>query len=434
MLTKTSAAVALAALLAAALAAPAWSQKGPQKAAARSVDPDTGPASAAPDPLTPPEVSGPAPAAPGAANASTATASSEADPVIALIRQRLAAGSAARGEHRDDWAGLAAFYGETARPIWVGTSGFTTRAEAAASELRKADDWGLKASAFDVPANPGGAASPEALADAEIKLSAAVLKYARHARGGRLDPRSVSRIFDQKPSIFDPKTVLQGIAASPSSDAYLRGLHPQHPQFEKLRQALLAARNARREAEPPPPIRLEPGPSLKPGTEHEQVALLRQRLSAPASDGNEALYDDALAAAVKAYQKQRGLSPTGIVTNATRNALNDTGSRAAPGDNARRLVLNMERWRWMPEKLGEFYVWDSIPDQMTSVVRGGEVLLKEKIVVGKLGSPTPVFSADMQFIIFHPSWGVPGGIKQYELGPQLRKSGGNWFFGGTACG
>jgi murein L,D-transpeptidase YcbB/YkuD len=67
------------------------------------------------------------------------------------------------------------------------------------------------------------------------------------------------------------------------------------------------------------------------------------------------------------------------------------------------------------------------------VVQDGKVVLSEKIVVGKLGSPTPVFSADMQFIIFHPSWGVPKGIKQYELGPQLRKAGGGWFFGGYSA-
>ena len=58
----------------------------------------------------------------------------------------------------------------------------------AIGELRKADDWGLKAAAFDVPSLPEGPATAEALADAEIKLGLAVLKYGRHARGGRLDP------------------------------------------------------------------------------------------------------------------------------------------------------------------------------------------------------------------------------------------------------
>jgi murein L,D-transpeptidase YcbB/YkuD len=58
-------------------------------------------------------------------------------------------------------------------------------------------------------------------------------------------------------------------------------------------------------------------------------------------------------------------------------------------------------------------------------------VLSEKIVVGKLNSPTPIFSADMQFIIFHPSWGVPPGMKVNELWPQLRETGG-WLFGTSA--
>src|SRR5262249_25611252 len=44
----------------------------------------------------------------------------------------------------------------------------------------------------------------------------------------------------------------------------------------------------------------------------------------------------------------------------------------------------------------------------------------------KINTPTPIFSADMQFVIFHPSWGVPPGMKVNELAPQLRGSGG-WF-------
>ena len=82
----------------------------------------------------------------------------------------------------------------------------------------------------------------------------------------------------------------------------------------------------------------------------------------------------------------------------------------------------MERWRWMPENLGPFYVWDSVPEQMTKVFDEGKLVLAERIVVGKPRTPTPMFSADMLFVIFHPSWGVPPGMKANELLPQLRES------------
>jgi murein L,D-transpeptidase YcbB/YkuD len=60
-------------------------------------------------------------------------------------------------------------------------------------------------------------------------------------------------------------------------------------------------------------------------------------------------------------------------------------------------------------------------------MRNGSEVVSEKIVVGKRNTPTPIFSADMQFIIFHPSWGVPPGMKANELWPQLRNTGGGWF-------
>jgi L,D-transpeptidase YcbB len=152
----------------------------------------------------------------------------------------------------------------------------------------------------------------------------------------------------------------------------------------------------------------------------------------PAGDGQQTVYDPALADAVKAYQAKHGLAASGTINNATRAALNGTEARpSSSAENVQRLIVNMERWRWMPDKLGTVYVWDSVPDQMTSVVQDGKVVLSEKIVVGKLANPTPIFSADMQFIIFHPSWGVPPGMKVNELWPQLRDTGG-WLFGTSA--
>jgi murein L,D-transpeptidase YcbB/YkuD len=310
------------------------------------------PESGARDPFAPVEVERPAPLAPGAPTPSTeAVASANADPIVALVRQRLAASRLPRSaEDREDLAAALAYYGAgTDQPLWTGKDGLTAKARQAIEEIGKADDWGLKASAFDLPTLPDPSPPNETLAEAEIKIALAVLKYARHARGGRLDPASVSRKFDQKPVIYDPKSVLQAIAGAEAADTYLQGLHPKHLQFDRLRRALVAARGA------------------KPGV---------------------------VSAAKPSIQQ---------------------------------LIVNMERWRWMPPDLGPFYVWDSIPDQMTRVVADGKVLLSEKIVVGKVETPTPIFSAGMQFIIFHPSWGVPPGMKANELWPQLRNTGGGWF-------
>jgi murein L,D-transpeptidase YcbB/YkuD len=350
---------------------------------------DAVPNPATPDPLTPPEPNGPAPKAPGAEAkpANTAQApQAELDPLATQILAHVAK-AGGRSDARDDAAGAIAYYTENkGEAIWVSKDGFNHKAQKAIHEIRNANEWGLDASAFQIPSNPGASSHLEAQAEAEIKLSLAVLKYARHARGGRLDPTSISPIIDRRPHIYDPKSVLEGISATDSPDAYLRGLHPKHEQFKRLRQAYLA---------------LGKGPG-------------------------------------GAGSSENGSSGDGFSQN---EEAGDSifGSESRGGgslDQKRlRLLVNMERWRWMPESLGEFYVWDSVPEQYTRVYDHGKMVLQERIVVGKPSTPTPTFSAQMQFITFNPEWGVPEGIKVNDLAPRLKSSGGGGgaflLFGGS---
>jgi len=98
----------------------------------------------------------------------------------------------------------------------------------------------------------------------------------------------------------------------------------------------------------------------------------------------------------------------------------------------RKILINMERWRWMPEDLGSFYVWLNTPEFMMYVVKDGKAIHSEKIVVGQLVYATPVFSADMKTIVFNPEWTVPPTIVRENLLPKLRGGGGGWFSSNTA--
>ncbi|HEX9752571.1 MAG TPA: L,D-transpeptidase family protein [Methyloceanibacter sp.] len=96
--------------------------------------------------------------------------------------------------------------------------------------------------------------------------------------------------------------------------------------------------------------------------------------------------------------------------------------------NMQRIVVNMERWRWMPENLGALYVQINIPEFMVYVVKNGKTIQTEKVVVGKPVYATPIFSADLKSIVFNPEWTVPSTIIREDLLPKLRGGGG--FFGG----
>jgi len=95
-----------------------------------------------------------------------------------------------------------------------------------------------------------------------------------------------------------------------------------------------------------------------------------------------------------------------------------------PGSDGaiQRLIVNMERWRWMPADLGSYYVWNNVPAFSTRVMKDGESIYVEKVIVGQVKYATPIFSADMRSIVFNPDWTVPETIKLEDLQPRLRQT------------
>jgi L,D-transpeptidase YcbB len=304
-------------------------------------------------------------------------------PVLAAVRQnlsQLASRSNVAPAYGEDLAAATAFYDAHGGPLlWVTERGISDRGNAVIAEIRKADDWGLRARDFAVPQLPAVAITPEGAAAAEVQLTLAVLKYARYARGGRFsDPSSISKLLDYTPPLRRPGDVLTDIAASYTPEAYLRSLHPQHEQFDGLRRLLLKLRGS--------------------GTVDGKLAFGEKlQMALPQLVHSEMPEPDAT-------------SP-------------EPGRESA--DRAVRLgriLVNMERWRWLPADLGKFYVWNNVPEYITRVIRKGETIHSDRVVVGQPDWATPAFSADMTMIVFHPSWGVPDGIKKKELLPLLRGS------------
>jgi len=151
-------------------------------------------------------------------------------------------------EDKNERSAIAAFYeARSYAPVWVMAGGFNPAAMAAISEIGKADAWGLEARSFIIPSLPASSATsgeiaPDLLAGAELDLALTLQKYARFARGGRIaNPAAqLNSNYDRRPQFIDPKEMIAGVAAADDPAAYLRALHPQHPQFERLRQKYVA--------------------------------------------------------------------------------------------------------------------------------------------------------------------------------------------------
>lgn len=351
----------------------------------------------------------------------------------AAARQMLEAGTGvASASNADDRATLAGFYAAREnRPLWIEGNHLSLKAQAAIAEISRAADWGLDPKAFTLPeaVAAGGSETEQRdrLAAAEVTLSLAVLHYARHARGGRISQpaKELSSYLDRKPQLKEPTSVLEEIAAASEADLYLRELHPKHPQFTKLRAALLKMRGSA-EGEEEKQVRLPAvGPTLSLGKQHPDVALLRERLEVPVQviEGEPQpaeLFDKDLLDAVKAFQREAGLSADGLVGRGTRAALNGDDPTSVTEAS---IIANMEQWRWMPEDLGRFHIAVNLPEYTLRVVREDEVIHSERVITGQISKQTPVFSDEMATVVFHPFWGVPDSIKVNELLPSLARGG-----------
>ena len=59
-------------------------------------------------------------------------------------------------------------------------------------------------------------------------------------------------------------------------------------------------------------------------------------------------------------------------------------------------------WRWLPEDLGSFYVTVNVPEFMLRVMAEGKPIFTARVVVGAPDTQTPIFSQEMQEIVFNP--------------------------------
>ena len=335
-----------------------------------------------------------------------------------------------------DRGALVSFYAErgVAGPVWVDGNGYNERARSVQATLQTAGDWGLRASAYSVaPIDPASTPYPAvALAEAELAMSFAVLKYARHAQGGLVDPRSLSKFHDREPQLPDAHGVMQSVAGAPQPGKALLAYHPTSPQFLALREKLLEMRGG---ATPPVAtgkVKMPRGPMLRPGDRHEHVVLLRKRLEVPVPSNREAarIYDDRLVEAVIDFQRKHRLRADAIVGPGTKRVMNGGRVERPRRADPWRILANMERWRWMPRDLGERHVWISIPEFRFWLRQNEKTLHSEILVVGKLRNQTPIFSDEMEHLVFNPYWNVPNSIKVEEILPYLRRDTFSSWWGG----
>ncbi|MEM8794326.1 MAG: L,D-transpeptidase family protein, partial [Pseudomonadota bacterium] len=255
------------------------------------------------------------------------------------------------------------------------------------------------------------------LAELEIVLTSMFRKWGRDLNGGRTTPSITSPDIVIARKDFDlAGWLLEVERAGP--ETVQRRLRPAHPQYDRLRSMLSAYRGlAARGGWPAIPDDVV----LKPLDRHEHVRALRANMTARGynhvnTSSDPDLYDKELLKAVVHFQGRNGLEIDGVLGPKSFAALNMPAE-----ERVNQIIVNMERWRWLPNNLGKRYVLVNQAGFRMRLVEKGRTVDTRRVIVGKAFHRSPMFSDKIQYLDFNPTWTVPRSIAGNEILPKLRR-------------
>ncbi len=128
-------------------------------------------------------------------------------------------------------------------------------------------------------------------------------------------------------------------------------------------------------------------------------------------------FDDSLEAAVKSFQKRNGMPVDGNIGPGFFTEINTPLK-----ETIRKLIINMERTRWVPIHMGHHYLVINIPAFIVTAYDMDTVTFRMNVVVGKDLHPTVIFNGDLKYVVFSPYWNVPNSILKKEILPGIKKN------------
>jgi murein L,D-transpeptidase YcbB/YkuD len=301
------------------------------------------------------------------------------------------------------------------KPVWFFQGTLTKCGHIAVETLKNAAIEGLNPDDYEDAVLTSQ--HPEKWMEAEILLTERFLQFIDHVRVGRIDPMRISRDI----KFHSPKTrpidlLVDAIQDKPSECNKLRNMGPALPQYNHLKKMLSDYREISKNAEEWPEITTSK--ALKQGDSQADVRILRQILALHGDLDNDnatsAKFDEEVDEALRQFQKRHTIEPDGIMGTKTKDALNQ------PIDTIiRKIIINMERLRWLPDELGNKHIIVNIAGYQVQAFEDSEPKLTIPAIVGRPSRRTPLFYAPLKNIVINPSWGVPYNILVHDKIPKI---------------
>jgi murein L,D-transpeptidase YcbB/YkuD len=325
------------------------------------------------------------------------------------IAARVDSGAAPTWVNEAQWKRVKTLYANwNHAPLWLEPEGVRDRATALLKVLEEAPKHALLTDQYPIDSirrvvnadNLQDTDSPEALAEADVVLTAAYAAYANDMLVGQIDPKAVAQSWHIPPRKNEVDSALVRTLQSPSMAEGLAAMAPQDEGYTQLTQEYARYQQ----------IVAAGGWEELEGT-GSRGALVAERLRA---EGFEADTAD-IGGALEIYQERHGLEQTGKLNGLTLRALNVPAE-----ERLRQIAINLERHRWLPRSLGSRYIYVNVPAFRLEAYDLGQKALEMKVVVGAEydGRSTPVFADSMEFAVFRPYWNVTPRIAANEFFPK----------------
>ena len=323
-------------------------------------------------------------------------------------------------------------------PLWSAASRVTPQGAALVEILGNARDFGLNprdyaaATIAALATRISDSPTPRAadLMRFDVALTHAAMRLVSNLHYGRVDPRAAGFDIGPRRRDLDVAATVRALASAPDVRQALEAVEPPFRHYRLLEHALALYRAL--QAQPGltqlPPL---PRRTLRAGDDYVGAVALRRRLravgdlapadAADAPPGVSAdVLDPALVAALKRFQQRHGLEPDGELGRQTFATL--TTPMAV---RVRQIELTLERWRWLPAFTAPPIIVN-IPQfrlfAFPTVADHAAGLLQMPVIVGEAfpRKSTPVFTGELNTVVFRPYWNVPRSIVLHEILAQIR--------------
>lgn len=247
---------------------------------------------------------------------------------------------------------------------------------------------------------------------ADVLLTDAFMHLVSDVKLGRLPNDSITL---RKDSILTDSFYLRQFDALQQSQALtavMATLEPGHEGYRKLKQGIVNFLDSADNRE----FTKVPVPSKNETPEFRNALQKRLYEGGYLAFDSVAADSSQLADAVKNYQRQKGITVDGKAGEGTVRWLNTTDH-----DRFIRIAISMDRYKLLPEKMPEKYVWVNLPSFYMKLQDKDSVKLVSKIVCGKVKTRTPLLTSSISEIITYPQWTPPNSIIIKEILPAVKR-------------